>query len=154
MRKLGLVVPRQKQNKGIMHGIGGHTTHFTDGIRNEIDEERDGTRWITRMQKFDEEMKKYEEELEAKMNSSDVAKDEEFKKKLKDVRGRITRLGSPLDVYEGRPNLAEWQIRKMEGIREGLDEKREEEANILEERRQHALQSDTGVGNRLRAGMM
>ena len=88
------------------------------------------------------------------MDSSDVAKDKEFKKQLKDVRGRITRLESLLEYYENQNNLAEWQIAKMEGIQEGIDEKRKEEANILEERHQHALQSDTGIGNRLRAGMI
>ena len=91
MRKAGFVVPCPKQNCGIMHGIGGHTNHMNDLVGLDMKAKRRRCRWITRHKNFMNEVEEYRNKLGTRMNVGDVKKEEDFKKSLKDIRGKIIR---------------------------------------------------------------
>ena len=147
MRKPGLVVHSQKQNMGIMHGIAGHTTHMDDLIGSDMQAKRSNCRWITRMKRFKEEINAYRDRLGANMNTGDVRKEDKYKNSLKDIRSNITRTEKKLNDYESCPQLSDLQVERMEAAQDRLSELREEEANIREQRREHALTADTGPVN-------
>ena len=147
MRKPGLVVHPQKQNMGMMHGVAGHTTHMDDLIGSEMQEKRSNCRWITRMKRFNEEINTYRDKLGANMNVGDIRKENEFKKSLKVISSNITRTEKKLNDYEACPQLSALQVERMKAAQDRLSELREEEANIREKRREHALTADTGPVN-------
>ena len=91
------------------------------------------------MKRFKEEVNAYGDTLGANMNVGDVRKYDTFKKTLKDVRGNTTRTRRELNDYEAWSHLSALQLNNIEATRDCLSKLREDEANIQEKRRQHAL---------------